>query len=118
VPIPEWIVLLLWHIWRPLFWAGATLLCIALPLSFAHQRQKRISVILWPVGAWCLWSGFCAFFGWAVLTDHDNYTYGMGLERLGLPGVLWLVGGGLAMLWLRAGIRRSRSRTLEAGVAP
>jgi len=108
MPIPNWVASLLWYTCRPLLLAGAVSLCLALPLSLATPRQRPIARLLWPVGALLLWSGICAFTGWAAATDHDNAIYGMGIERLALPTVLWALGSALGCLWLRSAIRVSR----------
>src|SRR5262245_4180446 len=117
MPIPNWLVTTFWHAWQPLLGTGLILPCLALSLSLAQPRQRRIGRVLWPCGLLCLWTGIFAFFGWAVLTDPDNYTYGMGLERLALPSVLWVLGGAGGLVWLRAAIRTLRRGDPNARVA-
>jgi hypothetical protein len=116
-PIPDWLPSVLWLVSGWLFWIGGAVLCMALALSLAQPRQRRLAKLLWPAGVLCLWTGICSFFGWAVLTDLDNVPYHMGLERLGTPLILLILGGTIGGYWLRAGIRDFRAEEPKAEVA-
>ena len=50
-PIPDWSPPILSPAAGWLFWIGTVLLCLALPLSFAQPRQRRLAKLLWPAGA-------------------------------------------------------------------
>src|SRR4051812_40202739 len=108
-PIPDWLPPVLWHVSGWLFCIGGAVLCMGLSFSLAQPLQRRLAKLLWPAGVLLLWTGICSFFGWAVLTDLDNATYHMGLERLGMPLILLILGGAIGAYWLRAGIRGFRA---------
>jgi hypothetical protein len=116
MPIPDWLTLTLWRVWGPVFWLGVLTAVVALALSFGRAEHRRQARLLWPLSFLAVWIGADLFIGFAVLSDPDNYVYGMGLERLGLPAVLLLVGGVPGLWWLRASLR-SRHRSAQAGVA-
>ena len=42
-----------------------------------------------------LWSAFCLLATWAALTDPDNVTYGMGVERAVGPLLFLILGDGV-----------------------
>ena len=69
----------------------------------------------WPQRVWIaapalaagLWSAFCLFMTWAVLTDPDNVIYGMGVERAVQP-LLFLTLGDAVFFYRTHRLRRRR----------
>jgi hypothetical protein len=116
MPIPDWLTWAIWRAWGPVLGLGVVAAVVAVALSFNRTDHRSRATLLWPVAFLSLWMGACLFIAFAVLSDPDNAVYGMGLERLGLPVVLLLLGWVPGLWWLW-GALRSRRRSVHAGVA-
>ena len=102
--IPAWVVLasrwVLLGVLLPAVISGA----IALALSFAGPRQRRIARILWPVAALGLWVGVCLFMA-AMLTGWPAPPREIAASRLAVPAYLAVLGGALAGYGVRWAVR-------------
>jgi hypothetical protein len=114
--IPVWVLV-------ALRWLSAGALClstlsaaVALALSLAGQRQRRLARKLWPLAGISLWSAVCLFMV-GVFTNWPGPPKQVPITRLVLPAWLALLGGLLGGYWLRWAAKADRPASARPGVA-
>ena len=114
--MPFWVLI-------ALRWLLAVALClafvsgaVALALSFAGLRERRLARVLWPIAGLSLWSAVCLFMA-AAFTGWPGPPQQVPVVRLVLPGVLAVLGGLLGVYWVRWAAKGARAGNAQARVA-
>jgi hypothetical protein len=104
-------------------WLLASALClasvsgaVALALSFAGGRERRLARVLWPFAGLSLWSAVCLFMA-AAFTGWPGLPQQVPVARLALPGFLAVLGGLVGVYWVRWAVKGARAGSAQARVA-
>ena len=97
--------------------SGVVLAAVALALSMAGSRQRRIARLLWPIAALLIWTSACLFLGLASASDPDNMDSATSMRRLVGPLPILLMGDALWLGWLCRTIKFQRIEMRQTGVA-
>ena len=89
---------------------------IALSLSFAGERQRRIARVLWPLAGIALWMSACLFMA-AIFTNWPGPPHSLPVSRLALPVFLIILGAVLWGYWIRWAVRGVRAENPHAKIA-
>jgi len=114
--VPLWVLVGLRSFLHGAIWLTGIVTAIALSLSFAGSRERRIARCLWPLAGTSLWLSACLFM-LAVASNWPGPPTELPFGRVAVPAALSLLGLLLGWYWMRWALTDPGARGPKPGAA-